>query len=423
MSVDDAVAQAAPGQPTAAKRASTLTQRFALRLCIAFFTVEFLPLLLFIPGEVGVPTPTADWIHDRILALGGWLLRIETYPPATIAEFKAQMVGCLVIAAAITVAWLALDRRPRNEALLHDRLRIVLRYMLGFSMCMYGGIKILPSQFGPPSLDILLRPVGQLNPMLLMWNFMGFSTAYVIFSGILELTGAVLLFFRRTTTLGALILLAVLSNVVVMNFAYNVNVKIPSVSLWLMALVLLVPELPRVMAALVSDYETGDAPPPMTTGSRGKYRVRVATKSIAIATFTIVPFIVSFGSRQSLTPSTGSAFHGAYDVDVFVRNGDTIRVSLTDTTRWRRIIRDDYAFVSIQRSGDDAAWRIWVRDDSANKRLVLRNMPDSVSRFALTYRIVDTTHVALDGVVNHEPVHALLRRIDVASLPLLRPYR
>ena len=43
--------------------------------------------------------------------------------------------------------------------------------------------------------------------------------------------------------------------------------------------------------------------------------------------------------------------------------------------------------------------------------------------FILTYRVVDSSHIALDGVVEQQRVHALLRRIDIGSMPLLRPYR
>ena len=208
-----------------------------------------------------------------------------------------------------------------------------------------------------------------------------------------------------------------------MNFAYNVNVKIPSVSLWLMAAVLLAPALPHVANALLSDAKVGNVPPPLTTGGRGAYRLRLAAKAVLIAAFTMLPLAISVQARNSDKPSNGSVFHGAYDVDVFVRNGDTIPVVLGDTTRWRRIIRDDLRFLSIQRTGDDAIFRISVWDDSAHTRLLLRNTPDSVSRFMLTYRVVDSSHIALDGVVAHEPVHAQLHRIDVGSMPLLRPYR
>lgn len=64
---------------------------------------------------------------------------------------------------------------------------------------------------------------------------MGYSRTYTIFAGAGEVIGGVLLFFRRTTTLGALILCGVLANVVALNFSYGIPVKIFSSLLLLLA--------------------------------------------------------------------------------------------------------------------------------------------------------------------------------------------
>lgn len=45
---------------------------------------------------------------------------------------------------------------------------------------------------------------------------------YAMFTGFGKSIGAFLLFFRRTTTLGALILIAVLSNVALLNYVFDV---------------------------------------------------------------------------------------------------------------------------------------------------------------------------------------------------------
>ena len=69
----------------------------------------------------------------------------------------------------------------------------------------------------------LIEPYGQFSPMGVLWSFMGMSRAYTVFSGIVEITGCVLLVFRRTTMLGAMVSAVALLNVVVLNFSYDIG--------------------------------------------------------------------------------------------------------------------------------------------------------------------------------------------------------
>jgi hypothetical protein len=85
--------------------------------------------------------------------------------------------------------------------------------------------------------------------MGVVWAWMGASYAYNVFAGIAEMGSGFLLFFRRTVTLGALASIAVLLNVVMINFAYDVPVKLYSSHLLLMAVFLLAPDLKRFLNA------------------------------------------------------------------------------------------------------------------------------------------------------------------------------
>ncbi len=136
----------------------------------------------------------------------------------------AQFVLALLLALSATVIWSALARRTEYERFA-GWCRIALRYYLGVIMLVYGGAKVIPSQFPPIAVEQISEPLGNLSPQALLWAYMGYSRIYTIFTGVGEALGALLLFFRRTTTLGAAILVAVLSNVVLINFAYDVPVK------------------------------------------------------------------------------------------------------------------------------------------------------------------------------------------------------
>ncbi len=85
---------------------------------------------------------------------------------------------------------------------------------------------------------------------------MGASPAYGWFTGIIKITGAALLVFRQTTTLGALILLAALSNIVVLNLSYDVPAKLFAIHLFLTSIFLLWPDRKRLSELLIFNRST-----------------------------------------------------------------------------------------------------------------------------------------------------------------------
>jgi hypothetical protein len=113
---------------------------------------------------------------------------------------------------------------------------------------------LLPQQFngGEVPLPWLLWRLGDFTPTHLLWIFMGYSRPYAIFAGAGEMLGALLLCFRRTSAAGAFVLIAVLSNVVVMNFAYDVAVKVDAVNFLLMAMFIAAPDARRVARAILA---------------------------------------------------------------------------------------------------------------------------------------------------------------------------
>ncbi len=86
-------------------------------------------------------------------------------------------------------------------------------------------------QFSEPSFYNLLQPLGQMSPMGLAWVFKGFSSEYTIFSELMEVIGGIPVLYYRTRYLGALILTGVMTNVMVLNYFYDVPVKLFSTEL------------------------------------------------------------------------------------------------------------------------------------------------------------------------------------------------
>ena len=142
-----------------------------------------------------------------------------------------------------------------NIKIVKNYFIVLLRIYLIFFMLIYGWSKILPMQFPPIGLQRLEQTYGESSPMGLAWSFMQYSQTYTAFAGIAEVLGALLLLSRRTMTLGALILTGVLTNVVMMNFCYDIPVKLSSSHMLLAALIILASDFKRMLNFFVFNKE------------------------------------------------------------------------------------------------------------------------------------------------------------------------
>ena len=115
----------------------------------------------------------------------------------------------------------------------------------------YGFFQVLPLQFPEPGPDRLIMSYGDSSPMGLLWRFMGASRPYTVFGGLAEALGGLLLLWRRTTLLGALVAFGLLLNIVMLNFSYDVPVKLFSSLLLGLALFLVWPDVGRLVDLFV----------------------------------------------------------------------------------------------------------------------------------------------------------------------------
>jgi hypothetical protein len=97
-----------------------------------------------------------------------------------------------------------------------------LRYFCAFMLYMYGTSKLLHLQFNLSS-SLAQRAIGSLNGYQLTWFYFGYSRIYACILGATQLAGATLLLFRKTTLLGACLMLPVMANIVLINIFILVN--------------------------------------------------------------------------------------------------------------------------------------------------------------------------------------------------------
>jgi hypothetical protein len=127
----------------------------------------------------------------------------------------------------------------------------VLRYFLILNCFGYGFAKVFLQQMPFPNLSQLATPLGDFLPMRLSWMFMGYSSTYQFFTGLMEVIAGLLLLFRRTSTFGTLFAAGVFANVFVMNIGYDIPVKLFSLHLFIYAMTLLLFDYKRMLNFLM----------------------------------------------------------------------------------------------------------------------------------------------------------------------------
>ena len=93
----------------------------------------------------------------------------------------------------------------------------LIRYALGLGMLPYGLTKIARTQFIVLPFHSWSEPLKDISGVTLTWAFLGYSPWFTVLLGFLEVIPAVLLLFRKTKLLGALLLFSVVLNVFLIN--------------------------------------------------------------------------------------------------------------------------------------------------------------------------------------------------------------
>ena len=138
----------------------------------------------------------------------------------------------------------------RLDEKLHALTRVWVRFFLINMLFGYGFAKAFPNQF-PVPVRMYETSFGDLQPMSLLWAFMGHSTPYQMITGGVELLAALLLIPRRTTLLGAMMTILAMTQVFILNMCYDVPVKLYSFHYLMMGVFLAAPALPSLFKLFV----------------------------------------------------------------------------------------------------------------------------------------------------------------------------
>jgi len=420
-----------PPPAAAANPPWSLATRILFRFCVVYFTLfalstQIITSLIVIPN-VDTPSPASLPPLRQIVGLAAAHLFHLAPTPAFFAETGSGdrpadwiLAFCLLIFAVLgTALWSILDRRRPSYIALRKWFWLFFRFCLAGQMLTYALVKIVPLQMPYPPLTRLLEPFGNFSPMGVLWYSVGASPAYEIFAGSAEMLGGLLLLIPRTRTLGALICLADMTQVFVLNMTYDVPVKLFSFHLILMSLLLLAPDFRRL-----ADFFFLRRPvappvyPPLFQSPRWN---RLASLLQVVFVLWLIGTGI-YGDRDAWHEYGGGApkpaLYGIWNVESLTVDGKSSPPLLTDTTRWRRVVFDSRSRTAFQQMDDkDQYFRATI--DPGRKTVALRRPGDAQIQGTLTYAQPSPDKLTLDGTLNQHSFHAELALCDRSQFMLV----
>ncbi len=351
------------------------------------------------------------WVGDRVL-------HVEVIIQLTgSGDTMRCYVGCFcafVVAAAAALFWTAAavlvqkwkpDWNP--DRLLHGIVRVIVRFFLCQMLFGYGFAKIFPLQFPEPSSFRLDQPLGEMSPMGLLWTFMGFSASFQIFTGAIEALAGLLLTMRRTTTLGALIAVAAMTHVFMLNMCFDVPVKLYALNYLIMAIFLVAPDLARLIRVLMLGQAVEARPFSPLLGS-----VKLDRLVIVLRTLLVIAMLYGQvrGSYERWTEMYGGPpppIAGRWDLASM--QVDQKEPEKDDPVSWRWVDFSNRRFVRLAGPKPPNASYLITWEAEA-KKLKLTKFRDSAWSATFTYELPEPDLLELQGSLDGKAIAATLVR-------------
>ena len=399
----------------------SLAARIAFRLTFLYFsfyvvTTQMLGGLLILPvgdlpnlGATGLMKGMVAWTATHVFKASSFVTVNTGSGDKTIDWAHAFVL--LVVATGATVIWSVADRKRANYAAMNKWFRVFLRFAVASTMVSYGMVKAIPLQMPAPSLQRLVEPFGNFSPMGVLWYSIGASFAYERFAGCMELLGAVLLFVPRLALLGAMVTLGTAIQIFTLNMTYDVPVKLFSFHLILACLVLLAPEMKRLLNVIVLDRPTAPSRQPALFQRAAWRRVALGLQLVLAA------YIIDmnlYSARQSWNRfgagAPKSPLYGIWNVEEMKVDGVTRAGLVGDYGRWRRLIFQNPTAMAFQRM-DDTFQGYGAKVDMHAKTLALSaGVENWIATFSI--RQIGADRMILDGQMDGHKVWFDLRFYD-----------
>lgn len=333
---------------------STFNPKLFIKIWIAFYIVIYsfpypfshIPLLsdLLLKYIVAVRDEFTFLIARSVLGHSDFIKPQNNGSGDTTFDY-IELISFPIIALILAVFVLVLFRKKPWITKLFSWSLIYARYHVGLILISYGVAKFMAGQFPGPSIYTLEQTFGESSPMGLAWRFFGYSDTYKIFMGLSEVSAGILLLFRRTAVLGALLAIAVTTNIVLVNFSFDVPVKIMSSHLLIFSILILSPSIKVLLDFFILQKPAKLQTPGIYWKTKTQHRLWLGGK-LLFAVLIPLMMIVGHFTAQTLMKRSSNQWEGAYS---FSQN------NLPDSAGvyWTNVIIDQKS-LSVKTSGKNS---------------------------------------------------------------------
>ncbi len=353
------------------------------------------------------------WVGTNVLHLKGDFSEVLNGSGDELYDYV--LVFCVFVLAIIaTVIWSWLDRKRTNYERLDAWLRLGLRLAVAGPMIGYGVNKMFRAQFPEPPLVRLIDPLGQTSPMGFLWTFMGVSRAYSLFGGAGEVLGGLLLLVPQLATLGSLVMLGVMSNVLMLNLCYDVPRKIYSIHLMVIGIILLLPDMRRLANMFIVNRPVEPARRvPLFKDKQWNKWALLFQLGFGVVAISMASYYARIDEAREAA-HLGPPLRGIWFVDEFALDNVPHPPLVTDKDRWQNVVFDAPNLLSIQMM-DGSLQQYYLRLNEQQNRLTFAELGSQHWKASLSYENSQPDSMTMTGRMDGRPFTAHLGKLDLSD--------
>jgi len=211
-----------------------------------------------------------------------------------------------------------------------------------------------------------------------------------------------------------------MSNVVMINFSYDVPVKLYSSHLLLMAVVLAAPDLKRLANLLVLNRRV------LPAESRPLFAHPIRRRTAVVAGTAFILFVTGsslYESYQAFMQYGAAApkarLYGIWEVEELAVNGVVQPLLATDETLWRRLIFEWPGVIAIQHPHEIDARYYQLKTDPGPHMFALAKFDDPKWQAGLSYKVVGEDVLTLESQFEGKHIRGRYRRMDDSRFRLI----
>lgn len=391
-----------------------------------FFRIAFVFSLLFMltfPFElehvVNVFALLGNYIFEPLIS---WSAKVvfnikQPYTKQILSDSTGLYIHIfhlLVISVVVGLVWQFVKQKEVTKAMKYW-FSVVVAYYLALFLFVYGLNKVFKWQFYLPEPNTLFTTVGNTPLDLLFWSTMGASYPYTVFSGVMEVIPACLLLFKRTRLVGAIIAFGVLVNVVLINFSFDISVKVFSLFLLFLSVLLIVPYIKQLYWFFLFKQSLSlERWQPVY----GKYFNTYLVAKTVIIVFVLFEVLNPYYTANNYNDDVRERppLHGAYSTNLFVKNGDTLAPMLTNRNYIKKIFVHRRGYFITQTIDDRTQdYKLLYSGNTLKLNNYYQNKDSELS-----YLITQDSTYQFSGVIDSDSVIIEANKINLEQQPLLQ---